>query len=97
MLSACYHLLVTRTNCAALPVRTNLRVTPGSAAFNLEKNNMPTKKTAGPFPLRLQAPIAGMGVYVIVTNQGNHFATTYDPLAARLIAAISSSAQEKKT
>jgi hypothetical protein len=25
--------------------------------------------------------------HLIITNQGNHFASTYDPLAARLIAA----------
>lgn len=42
--------------------------------------------TPGPFPLKMD--IANTwGLYVIVTNQGNHYATTYDPSAARLISA----------
>lgn len=37
----------------------------------------------GPFPLHVQS---NGERYVIVTAQGNHFATTHDPSAARLIA-----------
>ena len=43
-------------------------------------------KTAGPFPLRMDAG-RNPDMFVIVTNQGNHYATTYDPAAARLIVA----------
>ena len=42
--------------------------------------------TAGPFPLKMDLGRTA-GMYVVVTNQGNHYATTYDPSAARLIAA----------
>jgi len=44
---------------------------------------MTTKHTPGPFPLTIQ----GRGPFIIATNQGNHYATTHDPEAARLIAA----------
>lgn len=40
--------------------------------------------TPGPYPLTTTN--AG-DFFVIVTNQGNHFAKTFDPCAARLIAA----------
>ena len=40
--------------------------------------------TPGPFPLRVQS---NGERFAIVSAQGNHFATTYDPAAARLIAA----------
>ena len=46
------------------------------------------KHTPGPYPLKAeQVPNDGQAKYLVVTNQGNHFATTYDPTAARLIAA----------
>ena len=39
--------------------------------------------TPGPFPLKItQAD----DFFVIITNQGNHFAKTFDPAAAHLIA-----------
>jgi hypothetical protein len=39
--------------------------------------------TPGPFPLKItQAD----DFFVIITNQGNHYAKTFDPAAARLIA-----------
>ncbi len=39
--------------------------------------------TPGPFPLKItQAD----DFFVIVTNQGNHYAKTFDPAAAHLIA-----------
>lgn len=40
--------------------------------------------TPGPFPLHIQS---NGERYAITTAQGNHFATTHDPSAARLIAA----------
>ena len=40
--------------------------------------------TPGPFPLHIQHDGER---YAIITAQGNHFATTHDPSAARLIAA----------
>ena len=42
--------------------------------------------TPGPLPLRMDAS-RDPEKLVIVTNQGNHYATTYDPAAARLILA----------
>ena len=39
--------------------------------------------TPGPFPLHIQHDGER---YAIITAQGNHFATTHDPSAARLIA-----------
>jgi hypothetical protein len=40
--------------------------------------------TPGPFPLKItQAD----DFFVIITNQGNHYAKTFDPTAAHLIAA----------
>jgi hypothetical protein len=42
--------------------------------------------TAGPCPLKVTGPHLS-GKFVIVTAHGNHYATTYDPAAARLIAA----------
>lgn len=38
----------------------------------------------GPFPLHITQ---NDDAFVIVTNQGNHYAKTFDPSAARLIAA----------
>jgi hypothetical protein len=43
---------------------------------------MKTKHTPGPYPLT--ATLDGQR-FVIVTNQGNHYATTYDPQAAKMI------------
>jgi hypothetical protein len=43
---------------------------------------MKTQYTPGPFPLSIQS---GGDHFVVVTNQGNHFASTHDPSAARLI------------
>ena len=43
---------------------------------------MTTKHTPGPYPLTIQ----GKGPFIITTNQGNHYATTHDPEASRLIA-----------
>jgi hypothetical protein len=40
--------------------------------------------TPGPYPLTVTKVD---DFFVIVTNQGNHFAKTFDPCAARLIAA----------
>ena len=40
--------------------------------------------TPGPYPLTVTKV---NDFFVIVTNQGNHFAKTFDPCAARLIAA----------
>lgn len=37
----------------------------------------------GPFPLSLFD--RGEGTIVVTTNQGNHYATTFDPAAARFI------------
>ena len=37
----------------------------------------------GPFPLSIQK---SDDHFIIITNQGNHFAKTFDPFAARLIA-----------
>lgn len=42
--------------------------------------------TPGPLPLHLVTG-RNLDVFVIVTNQGSHYATTYDPAAARLIVA----------
>jgi hypothetical protein len=39
--------------------------------------------TPGPFPLKVTKVD---DFFVIVTNQGNHYAKTFDPAAARLIA-----------
>jgi hypothetical protein len=48
---------------------------------------MSAQHTPGPFPLTVTTPEDGFaGEIVIVTNQGNHYATTYDPAAAKLIA-----------
>jgi len=44
-------------------------------------NNTPH---AGPFPLRITK---NDDQFVVITNQGNHYASTYDPSAARLISA----------
>jgi hypothetical protein len=44
-------------------------------------NNTPH---AGPFPLRITK---NDDQFVVITNQGNHYASTYDPAAARLISA----------
>ena len=44
-------------------------------------NNTPH---AGPFPLRITK---NDDQFVVITNQGNHYASTFDPSAARLIAA----------
>lgn len=41
----------------------------------------------GPFPLRFSAAETPLGGTVIITAQGNHYATTYDPEAARMIVA----------
>ena len=41
--------------------------------------------TAGPLPLKILEPVYG-GPSIVITNQWNHYATTYDPSAARLIA-----------
>ena len=41
-------------------------------------------QTPGPYPLTVTKVY---DFFVIVTNQGNHFAKTFDPCAARLIAA----------
>jgi hypothetical protein len=41
-------------------------------------------QTPGPYPLTVTKVD---DFFVIVTNQGNHFAKTFDPCAARLIAA----------
>ena len=38
----------------------------------------------GPFPLHITQ---NDDSFVVITNQGNHYATTFDPSAARLIAA----------
>ncbi len=49
---------------------------------------MTTRNTPGPYPLRIEKPpeMAMSPVkIVIITNQGNHYASTYDPAAARLI------------
>jgi hypothetical protein len=43
--------------------------------------------TSGPFPLVMHKSDSDNVPHLIVTNQGNHFASTYDPGAARLIAA----------
>lgn len=45
------------------------------------KNNTPH---AGPFPLEI---IKSDDKFIIITNQGTHYASTHDPSAARLIAA----------
>ena len=45
-----------------------------------------TVKTAGPLPLKMDCG-RNPDMFVVVTNQGNHYATTYDPSAARLILA----------
>ena len=39
--------------------------------------------TPGPFPLKITQVD---NFFVIITNQGNHFAKTFDPTAAHLIA-----------
>jgi hypothetical protein len=44
-------------------------------------NNTPH---AGPFPLRITK---NDDQFVVITNQGNHYASTFDPSAARLISA----------
>ena len=44
---------------------------------------MKATHTPGPLPLKITKV---SGYFVIVTNQGNHFAKTFDPTAARLIA-----------
>jgi hypothetical protein len=44
---------------------------------------MNTQHTPGPFPLSI---VKLEDHFVIVTNQGNHYAKTFDPYAARLIA-----------
>jgi len=44
-------------------------------------NNTPH---AGPFPLRITK---NNDQFVVITNQGNHYASTHDPSAARLISA----------
>lgn len=41
--------------------------------------------TPGPYPLLVT--VMPSGLRIISTNQGNHFAETWDPTAARLIAA----------
>ncbi len=43
--------------------------------------------TSGPFPLVMHKSDSDNVPHLIVTNQGNHFASTYDPSAAQLIAA----------
>jgi hypothetical protein len=44
--------------------------------------------TAGPYPLQVYlSDDPKVNPHLIITNQGNHFAMTYDPSAARLIAA----------
>jgi hypothetical protein len=43
-----------------------------------------TEPTSGPFPLTVTQVD---NLFVVVTNQGNHYAKTFDPCAARLIAA----------
>lgn len=43
-----------------------------------------TEPTPGPFPLTVTQVD---NLFVIVTNQGNHYAKTMDPCAARLISA----------
>jgi hypothetical protein len=43
--------------------------------------------TSGPFPLVMHISDSDNVPHLIVTYQGNHFASTYDPSAARLIAA----------
>ena len=52
-------------------------------------SNMKTNKTMHtPWPLPLKMDCGRtFGMYVVVTNQGNHYATTYDPGAARMIVA----------
>ena len=42
-----------------------------------------TNRNKGPFPLHITQNDEH---FVIVTNQGNHYAKTFDPSAARLIA-----------
>jgi hypothetical protein len=42
--------------------------------------------TPGPFPLTIRKSDSNVP-HVIITNQGNHYASTYDLSAARLIAA----------
>ena len=44
---------------------------------------MKSAHTPGPYPLTVTKVD---DFFVIVTNQGNHFAKTFDPCAARLIA-----------
>ncbi len=46
---------------------------------------MKTKETAGPYPLTFEIPLKANEPYTIVTAQGNHAATTYDPAMARLL------------
>ena len=41
-----------------------------------------TNHTPGPFPLSVNQV---EDFYIIITNQGNHYAKTFDPAAARLI------------
>ena len=43
--------------------------------------------TRGPFPLVMHKSDSDNVPHLVITNQGNHFASTYDPSAARLIAA----------
>ena len=43
-----------------------------------------TEPSPGPFPLKVTQVD---NLFVIVTNQGNHYAKTIDPCAARLISA----------
>ena len=42
-----------------------------------------SKNTPGPYPLTVRQGER----FIIVTNQGNHYASTFDPAAARLISA----------
>ena len=54
------------------------------------------KHTPGPLPLKMD--VGRMSdQYVIVTNQGNHYATTYDPSAARVILAAHDMLRALKT
>ena len=46
-------------------------------------NPMKSAHTPGPFPLKITQVD---DFFVIITNQGNHYAKTFDPAAAHLIA-----------
>lgn len=56
------------------------------ALLNSEPQKQPKSSAPGPFPLRMEVG-RYPDQYVIVTNQGTHWATTYNPSAARLIVA----------